>query len=253
MEVGYHLSKSEVKELLTSFEEMKKFHNVIGEMKKYRGFDFDINNLEVVQALKFDATREQHVISAKTLVLKVNDKISLRYITRHFNGEFDSTNDFFVGTILNKGLAEATTTEQLVFRAADDFVVSTIQSEIEDEVFAAAAEENEKFNQEFNFDENYYPGQLLDQDVNAEGFFDGCIAGGYIYCGGKCGGHPACSGSKSGINKLDNCCKTHDCCYHNNGVKYPNCYCDQRLCDCSQASGYAGGRIIVEATMCFVC
>lgn len=253
MEVGYHLSEEEVVEVVVSFEGNQKFHNLIGEMKKYGDFDLDISKLEVVQALKFDAARDDRVVTAKALVLKVNDSINLRYTTRYFNGDLESTKDFFVGTILNKRSEEESVTEQLVFRAADEHVVSTLQSDIEDEVFVAGLEETEKFNEEFNFDENYYPGQLLDQNVSAEGFFDGCIAGGYIYCGGKCGGYPACTSSKAGVNRLDNCCKTHDCCYTNHGVSYPNCYCDQRLCDCSQASGWYGGRAIVEATMCFVC
>lgn len=73
-----------------------------------------------------------------------------------------------VGTILNKLNDKSYATEQLVFRVADDQVVSTLQSEME--AFIAGVDEIEQPNEEFNFEENYYRGQLLEKSVNADGF-----------------------------------------------------------------------------------
>jgi len=252
MEVGYYLSESEVNELLANFKEKQKFHNLIKEMKKHEDFDFDPKTVEVIQGLKFDTVKEKEVISAKVLALKINEKISIRYITRQLNGDLDTKNDFFVGDITSDKTKNDNTIKHLVFRARHDDEVSTLEKEYAEEAIALSKELDEEFDQEFNFDENYYPGQLLDQ-VDSEAVIQGCIAGGYLYCGAACGGYPACSGSRSGINGLDNCCKKHDCCYHTKNTSGPNCYCDQNLCDCAQAAPWKKATPLVEAAFCFVC
>lgn len=255
MEVGYYLNDTEVKEILTNIQEQKKFLNLINEMNKYENFNFDPTQVEVINGLKFDTTKEKDVFTAKVLDVKVNDTVNIRYITRYINGNVNSTTDFIVGNIVKESIGEEDSKvfHQTVFRAANDETITILEKEYEEEVIAANKETDKKFLEEFNFDEHYFPGQLLEQ-VKSEGFTDGCLGGGYIYCGSNCGGYPACAGSRSGINKLDNCCKTHDCCYNKYGVKYPHCYCDQRLCDCSQASGASLiARSQVEVTMCFVC
>lgn len=252
MEVGYHLDELEVQELVQSFEEKKKFSNLIREMKRYGDFEFRADKIELLSGLKFDAIKKNgDVVTAKGVVLKVDENVIIRYVKRHLNGKLDQEDDFFVGIVVLEN--EDGTINQLSLRAANDEVVSTIKSDLDTELLIAAEEANEKFDQEFNFDENYVPGQLLNEEVTTEGI-KGCVAGGYLFCGADCGGYPACSGSKSGINGLDNCCKKHDCCYNTYDTNGPHCYCDQNLCDCSQAQSWTiKARILVEAAFCFVC
>lgn len=255
MDVGYYLNDADVKNLLEVILGQKKFHNLIKEIQHYHPFDFDVDSIEVIDGLKFDTiSPKQDIVTAKAIDLKIDDKLSVRYITRYYNGNVDDTSDFFIGFLVNEQTVEGSKEyRQIIFRAANEQTVSIIENTLTNEVFVANKETQSKFKEEYNYDENYYPGQLLDQ-VNAEGFTDGCIAGGYLYCGKGCGGYPACESTKKGINALDNCCKTHDCCYTKYGVAYPHCLCDQALCDCSQASGITFvDRYQVQAIMCFVC
>ncbi|MBE2952532.1 hypothetical protein [Anoxybacillus flavithermus] len=253
MEVGYFLNESEVVDLLSSFENKKKFQNLLSEMRKYGDFDFNLETLEVKHALKFDTAKGEDVISAKVLDIKVNDHVNIRYIERFINGDESTTNDFFVGTIFSNKSDDPNVINQMVFRASNDEAVSILEKEYDRELVVAAMENDDKFFEEFNFDENYVPGQLLKQKVDAQAPIKGCVAGGYIWCGADCGGWPACEGSKSGINELDNCCKKHDCCYHTYGTSGSHCYCDQKLCDCAQAAPFYGATLLVEAAFCFVC
>ena len=73
-------------------------------------------------------TPKNDIVTAKAIDLKIDDKFSVRYISRYFNGNVEDTSDFFIGFLVNERTVEG----------------------------------------------------LLEQ-VNAEGFFDGCLAGGYRY------------------------------------------------------------------------
>lgn len=250
--VGNYLDQAEIKELISTFNNKPKFQNLIREMKQYENFDFNEDTVEVIQALKFDVGKDKDVISAKSLYLKVNENVIIKYIVRHLNGDKETTNDFFIGSITrNSDDGEGFTVTH--FKARHDTFISSFESRLTKEAIEAAAEFNAQAREEFPIDENYYPGMLLDQEVDSEAWYSGCIPGGYIWCGEGCGGSIACSSSKYGVNELDNCCKKHDCCYHTYGVSWPHCYCDQKLCDCAQAAPKYIATAIVEAAMCFVC
>lgn len=180
MEVGYFLNESEVVDLLSSFENKKKFQNLLSEMRKYGDFDFNLETLEVKHALKFDTAKGEDVISAKVLDIKVNDHVNIRYIERFINGDESTTNDFFVGTIFSNKSDDPNVINQMVFRASNDEAVSILEKEYDRELVVAAMENDDKFFEEFNFDENYVPGQLLKQKVDAQAPIKGCVAGGYI-------------------------------------------------------------------------
>ncbi|MBA2871550.1 hypothetical protein HNQ85_001820 [Anoxybacillus calidus] len=249
--VGNYLDQVEIKELISTFNNKLKFQNLIREMKQQEKFDFNEDTVEVIQALKFDVVKGNDVISAKSLYLKVNDNVKIKYLVRHLNGDKETTNDFFIGSITrNSDDGEGFTVTH--FKARHDTFISSFETRLTEEAIKAAAEVDTQAKEEFPIDENYYPGMLLDQ-VDSEGFLDGCLPGGYIWCGMKCGGSVACTSSQYGINELDHCCKSHDCCYSRNNVDYPNCYCDQRLCDCAQAAPAYGMTPVVEAIFCFVC
>ncbi|XWN51946.1 hypothetical protein L0P96_12325 [Anoxybacillus flavithermus] len=76
-----------------------------------------------------------------------------------------TTNDFFVGTIFSNKSDDPNVINQMVFRASNDEAVSILEKEYDRELVVAAMENDDKFFEEFNFDENYVPGQLLKQKV----------------------------------------------------------------------------------------
>ncbi|ELK46795.1 hypothetical protein [Halobacillus sp. BAB-2008] len=254
MEVGYFLTEQEIADLLNGFQGNKKFQNLISEMNRYVNFELDTNApLSVEDHLKFDMAQNGRVVTAKSLRVKVKENVFIHFFTRYFDGKKEEEENFFVAHIIDE--EDETKVNQKVLRAADENVVSLLESSHEKEAVSVQSieEENERFEQEFNYDQNYRPGQLLEEDVESQAEIKGCIAGGYIYCGAACGGSPACKGSRAGVNELDECCKTHDCCYGSRGG-YPNCYCDQRLCDCSQAAPwYIKAKVLVQTAFCFVC
>jgi len=245
MEVGYYLSESEVNELVNSFANMKKFQNLLTEMKKHRDFDINLEDLKVNLGLKYDVRlkKEEHVISAKFIELQINEDVTISYTTRFRDGDTSTTNDFFVGRIISNKKDEPNTFEQLVFRSRnDDEAVNILESEFTQDLLVDTMQKNEKFFDKFNLDENYVPGQLL-EEVNAEGIWTGCLTGGYIWCGEDCGGHPACVNGRNGINEVDNCCRSHDCCYH---AVSDHKWCDNQLCQCvSYYPQYYASTLIV--------
>lgn len=253
MYVGNYMNDVETKAILATFKEKPKFQNLLTEMMQMEDFQFDEEQIEVIQALKFDAMKEEDfIVSAKALYLKLKENVHIKYIIRHLNGDETTTNDFFIGNIRHESLEQEGFTVTH-FKARHDSHISTFETHLDEETLVEAQTLSKKEEEEFPFDPNYYPGMLMDQVKTENVFVDGCLAGGYIWCGKSCGGSVACTSTKSGINGLDNCCKTHDCCYTKYGVKYPHCYCDQRLCDCSQAAPFAWSKAIVEGIMCFVC
>lgn len=69
--------------------------------------------------------------------------------------------------------------------------------------------------------------------IKTQGFGDFCLAGGYQYCGQKCGNCSGCTAGGGGkiLNKVDGCCRIHDDCYARN--KTNRCKtCDKPLVDC---------------------
>lgn len=253
MLVGNYLDQLEISELVEHFEGKMKFQNLIREMQHHDDFTFDKSKLEIIQAIQFDMVKNEDVISAKVLYFKVSENVNIRYIVRYVNGNKDTTNDFFIGELSHVS-EEGEGLTVMNFNSRHDTFVSSFESQLSEEAIALGAQGDKKSEEEFPFDENYYPGMLLNNEVRAEKkWYQGCLPGGYIWCGDDCGGSAACSSSVSGVNGVDDCCKKHDCCYTQRKVSYPNCYCDQRLCDCSQAAPFAWNKAIVQSAMCFVC
>lgn len=250
MLIGNYLVKEEIDELIGSFKEKEKFNNLIKEMQYKSEFSVNLKDAKVINAIKFDAMHEEDVISAKVLYLELSDNVKIRYTIRHRNGDKSTQNDFFVGELTQE---DDESVKVLNYRARDEHYISMFESEFTQEAVALAEDVDHKTREAFPVDENYYAGMLLDQDIETAGFLDGCLPGGYIWCGQKCGGSAACTSTKNGINGLDNCCKIHDCCYTRLGVKHPHCFCDQSLCDCSQNKPIVFSTPVVQAIFCFVC
>ena len=251
MYIGKRLDKQEIKMILNEIKENKKLQNLVEEMNHQQKFEFNPEEVKIIQAIGFDAKRDSDVVTAKSVYFEVTNNLKIRYITRYRNNDLSTQNDFFVGELYVEDKDKVTVNN---YTARSENYVKSLESTFDHELIALSKEKNKKEEQEFPFHDEYVPG-MLNGDVEANGAFDGCLAGGYIWCGQNCGGSAACNSTKKGINALDNCCKTHDCCYKNRNVKSGdrNCYCDQNLCDCAQKSSATFGKYIVEAIFCFVC
>src|SRR5690625_3178848 len=245
--VGNYLSDLEIKEVVSSFKGKKKYNNLIEELKQFEGLDIDQYKFKVVQGLKFDVQYGIDVISVTSVQLKVTDSVEIMYVSRYRNANKKTMDEFFHVTYSYS--EEDNHVKRIHLYAGNDRYISTSNSTVEKEKI----EQEEKFDQEdeIPIDENYYPGMLLDQ-VSTRGIFDFCLPGGYKYCGKSCGGKKACNAnSPNGINGLDNCCKTHDCCYHQRGVSWPNPICDKIVCDCALKAPFKKNTTVVTAVMCY--
>lgn len=250
MLIGKRLEEREIKSILDDIKENKKLKNLVEEMNHKQKFEFNPEEVKIIQAIEFDVKNEEDVVTAKSISFEVENNLKIRYMTRYRNNDLSTQNDFFVGEYQIEGYNEVTVTN---YTARSENYVKYSESTFDHELIALNKEKNEKEELEFPFYEKYVPG-MLNGDVEANGVLDGCLAGGYIWCGKACGGSAACKSTKKGINGLDNCCKKHDCCYTERNVKSPpNCYCDQKLCDCAQAAGLTFGTPVIEAIFCFVC
>lgn len=124
--------------------------------------------------------------------------------------------------------------------------------QIQDKSIEPATEEVEaQFLKNFETDmfsksEEYFPGILKQQqDVESLGFFDGCLPGGYLWCGGGCHNYEDNGGDGTWINETDWCCKYHDYCYRYDYSSVDGC--DDTLCTCvknHKTIASAGIRII---------
>lgn len=82
----------------------------------------------------------------------------------------------------------------------------------------------------FSNSDEYFPGILKQRDVQSLGFFDGCLPGGYRWCGGGCHNYEDNGGDGTWINETDWCCKYHDYCYRYDYSTVDGC--DDTLCAC---------------------
>ncbi|QAS54812.1 hypothetical protein [Halobacillus litoralis] len=65
-------------------------------------------------------------------------------------------------------------------------------------------------------------------EVSTQALWDGCMPGGYFWCGGGCGYQ---TGSSAIKNKIDGCCLNHDYCYANHSTaRCLNCDEDLHAC-----------------------
>lgn len=241
-----HLSINETSDFLEGIKSNKRFNNVVREMKNYT--PFDETAFEAEDALQFDVLYNEDVIIGKAATLKFTPDASLIVIDRYDNGDTTTLNKLFLGTVVINNPDGSK--QYLYFKTNDDNYVRINEDLVSAE--KAQALEAQATKEDAPVDEEYYPGKLLDQ-IESQGFLDGCLPGGYIWCGGKCGGGSASCSSTSTkpVNALDSCCKKHDCCYYNYDEEFPHCLCDARLCSCAQQNATTSAKYAVTAVMCW--
>lgn len=248
--IGNVLDSEEIEQIKKELVETQKFKNISNELNVNTNINTDF---EVKDSMKFDTIYGGDIITAKSIFLKLDEITTLMYQQRYVNGEVDGKKDLIVATVKNPNLEGGKTITNLIAQN-DKYITineTTFSEEEANEIELAAVKEK------FEYDEKYYPGKLRDE-VTSEAWYSGCLLGGYIWCGEGCGGGVAAckTGAKKGINSLDNACRTHDCCYHDNDVTWKNCKCDKELCRASAVAIGNGAPIagqVVSAAMCFSC
>lgn len=249
--IGAKMQKEEVKVFGAFALGQVNVKSIISEVNKYT--TFSENTLEVYEAFKFDLGIGDEVSMNRAILFK--DKNSESYISflEKVGIEDDSHPQYI--THGNITLTFDKTVEILHVKANSEGEI-TVKSDIhvfDSHVAALNKTKNEDFYDDFPFSEDYEPGQLKDL-LTSQDALDGCLPD-YVWCGQKCVG-PNCKNANSFTkNKLDNCCREHDCCYTDYGVSRPHCYCDQKICDCAQSvfPAGAGWNPVVQAAFCFVC
>jgi len=244
--IGKDLNSKQTKDKINKLKTSEKFKNVITELQKYATFQLDLS--DIITAIHYDIGYKEDVVTGETIELKLGDNVTVSHTERYVNADKGAKRDFVIGTIITPN--DQQEVDIMNIRANESGYVSIKENKsiaIPDDVTSLG-----KLDDDF-YDKDYYPEKLL-ETANKASAFDGCLSGGYIWCGGNCGGSAACKSTKNGINALDNCCKAHDCCYSNFGIKKPfHCICDQRLCDCAQKTPWSGWKYFVQAYFCFVC
>lgn len=250
--VGNVMSQELQKDLLTIMKNSTKYRNIMHELRY--AMEGEPTAYKVTDSFQLDVKYGEDIFTGQTITVQLDENISLEYLQRYVNGKKDKTTDMLIATV--EELTEDGGKFITKFVASVDThvkIIKHVYSAEEVEEIKISTTNDLKRRQEFHVDPEYYPGKLMDT-VNTEAWYSGCLPGGYIWCGEGCGGSAACTSTKAGINTLDNCCKTHDCCYHKRGVSHPDCTCDAPLCSCAQsASGSPFANITIKVAMCSSC
>jgi hypothetical protein len=87
---------------------------------------------------------------------------------------------------------------------------------------------------ESNFVQMFEEERNIDKDQieTQDWLTDGCLPGGYLWCGKGCSNYPDKGGDGTVLNSTDACCKTHDYCYRYDWDTVDGC--DDALCSCVQ-------------------
>jgi hypothetical protein len=219
---------NQLKEQLISSEEFKTIE------KEFKGI-VDLNNSRLVEGFAFDALKGSNLTVSKGLTVLFDEKLIVTYqefvredkpgtlvIVKHIEGE-KLTQYKISGSLKKKENSQELTEEDR--KELDQMYVKT----------------------GFNFNEVYVPGML--GEISAQGWpYEGCVWGGYKWCGKGCNNYPENGGDNTYINATDLCCRVHDYCYKNN--TYTEKVCDDRLCSCVATHTTGAAAIIRLAFFC---
>ncbi|PRT15850.1 hypothetical protein [Bacillus wiedmannii] len=250
MHKGRYLTEVEIGDLKQKLNTNESLNNLLEELKKTAGISDE--EFEITYPIKFDAisSNKQDIKTVTATILKFNDNVAVKYFERFTNGDTNTLESFAIGSV---AIPDGEYQNIHTFKQGTAGIVRhEVEKELT-ELFLESLNKDEDFDEVFQPDPSYNPGE---KNLETQGWWDGCIAGGYIWCGSGCQySSTPCKGPIKGKNKLDyECCRLHDCCYHANGTTPPDCYCDQTLCDCAQrVDRWGTASLLIQGVMCFVC
>lgn len=212
---GKHLRDEELVEKLNEIYEKEPFKKLVSTMQAVK--DFDVKDLKPKKAYIFDAAfgneKNLHFFSSSIIQL-VNGNESLSIL---FN-ELPNVQDHAFGQILK---SDSNAIQQYLY-SEEEITISEFQTELKQLAY------HDDTNEELPDNPDYQAGNFT-RDIEPQGWFDGCLPGGYQHCGGDCGYGSKYGGGRS-INATDTCCISHDNCWGSFG-RWDAC-CDKKLVLC---------------------
>jgi hypothetical protein len=247
--VGKNFESTELQSFIESFKQKKQYQNILKDLKSRAiSFSWEEDNYEVIKAFKADIGYEGQVTIGKYVSLKYHDNLIVTFMEKKSGDDESSLKQIVQADLLQ----ELSVDKELTLYSTDDEEKVIISTNVVDENHVLI-DPNTEDEDPLNHDENYVEGQLL-TEVHSEAFFDGCLGGGYMWCGGGCGGGSrACSSSDNGINRVDRCCRYHDCCYYRNNARRPHCACDSVFCECIRQAPKTNWSPLIGLTFCHNC
>ncbi len=178
------------------------------------------NDLKVREAYKFDiAFEEDLIISAKQVVFLNKEKTVQIAYRESLNYDLPKTERLLAQVLVTNESNSALLS--LSFDENDEIQLDTLSADYKkNEV--PIIEEN------LPDDPDYTPHATGDLTTQAWWNKNGCLPGGYQFCGGNCGNYGD-HGGGSFVNYTDRCCSLHDDCYASGITK---CKCDAMLLKC---------------------
>jgi hypothetical protein len=246
---GAFLSKGEADLLKVQAFNDPKFIKVVNELAKEN--QVNPEEVPVLKPIKFDVRYGNIVKSVKTATFQVEDHVFVTFfeVKNHQNDEIE---------IKVHGRAAVNEKEQVTFLSVKNHQDNMVRKE---KILNMKINKFEEFVQKSlaNYDDfqhdPYYEIGELNAEIEGEGFLDGCLPGGYLWCGMGCQiDSNACDGPyiyNPDNPDVDRCCRLHDCCYRETGQTWPNDDCDQQLCDCVQdVDPFGIASLAIQAVMC---
>lgn len=86
-----------------------------------------------------------------------------------------------------------------------------------------------------------FPESYNEVESQVQAFVNGCLWGGYRWCGKGCFNYPDIGGDGSYINSTDLCCKNHDYCFKNGYVTKAKC--NESFCACLKGKTTVGANM----------
>ncbi|WML27372.1 hypothetical protein [Neobacillus sp. OS1-33] len=225
---GDFLTKKEIQSLKERALNNSDFKTILSELENIHGSKISL--IDVLKPLKFDSVNDNIFYSVQTAVFKVMDDAFIKYTEATTNDSTDARTKVFGVTIQEQG----TELNRIIIHPELDVMVQKNETVplTKQEMREFWKKSLDKFD-DLVPDESYQPGDLFNE-ASAQGFWDGCVTGGYLWCGKGCyiDGN-GCNGPyvyNPNNPDLDNCCRIHDCCYYEGRT---HASCDDSLCSCS--------------------
>ncbi|MEH7314277.1 hypothetical protein [Priestia megaterium] len=243
---AHKLTELELNNLIETALKDENFKRIIGQLKKFK--EVNEKNFKTVLPIKFNVKSEEDILVAQSVTFDFGNEVKFTFYQVLKNNDPSTLSYKSVGTV-----AYEVTDEHhkiVTYKVLEDDSLIQYSKVVDKEKYVDMQAATEKDNLDLELsNENYTPDDL-DNVVDVQDITDGCISGGYIWCGRGCSGD---FNKPKYINTTDLCCYLHDSCYKRSGQKKANCsLCDAELCSCI-AGESTKAKSMIEIGICFPC
>lgn len=240
------LTELELNSLIEKALKDQNFQRILSQLKKLK--DINEKEFKTLLPVRFNIKLEEDILNVQSVIFDFGNEVTVMYNQSLKNNNPATVSYTSVGTV-----AYEVTDEHhkiVTYRILEDNSLMQASRVVDKETYLAmqAAAEKDSSDVDLLY-EDTDPGQLGNV-VDAQDMVDGCINGGYIWCGKKCSGD---FNKPKYINSTDLCCYLHDLCYKRSGQKSANCtLCDAELCNCIAGEKTLASSMI-RAAICKPC